>query len=358
MAIESLNNIINKKEVSLKVLILKTLEWWKFLLSKWVVILTFGLMGGVLGFAYAYLNKPIYTATTTFVLEEGNEGRLGSLSGLASMAGVDLGGSESNGMFHGDNILQLYKSRIMIEKTLLTEVVDDNRKQLLINRFIDFNKLRDKWKSKPSLANIKFDSSNIKDRLKDSVIGVIVIDINKNYLNVTKPDKKLNTIQADVKAKDEFFAKAFNEAIVKNVNDFYVETKTKKAKENVEILQRKTDSVRAVMNGFIYTAAATVDATPNLNPTRQIQRVVPMQRSQISIETNKAILSTLIQNLEMAKYTLTKEAPLIQVIDVPIYPLEKDRVGKAKGIIVGGILAGFFICFVLIARRLLKIVLA
>lgn len=343
-------------EISLKELIIKLKVWWNYLLSKWILILFFGVLGASLGFVYGYLKKPIYIATTTFVLEdEKSAGGMGGLAGLASIAGVDLG-SSGGGIFQGDNILELYKSRKMIEKTLFTVVNDGNKKQLLIDRFISFNKLRDKWKKK-ELQELNFsiiaDSINSgEQRLRDSVIRDIVDDINKNYLLVSKKDKKLNIITAEVKATDEFFAKNFNEQIVKNVNDFYVQTKTKKSAENVAILQHKTDSVRAVMNGAIYNAAAIADATPNLNPTRQVQRVAPIQRSQFTAETNKAILGSLVQNLEMTKVTLLKEAPLIQVVDEPVYPLQNEKFGKLKGLVIGGLVAGFLVALILLIKKM------
>lgn len=332
----------DNEDISLKELIVKMSKWWSYLLSKWVIILVCGLLGSALGLVYSYFKKPIYTANTTFVLEDekGGVGGLGNLAGLASMAGVDLGAS-GGGIFQGDNILELYKSRTMIEKTLLTEVDINGKKQLLIDCYIDFNKLREKWNLKAPLMNIQFKLSANQhfSRTQDSLIGTIVYNINKNYLSVVKPDKKLNIIKADVKSENEFFSKTFNDEIVKNVNDFYIQTKTKKSVENVKILQQKTDSVRAVMNGAIYSAVAVADATPNLNPTRQIQRVAPAQRAQFSAETNKAILGALVQNLEMAKISLRKEVPLIQVIDQPIYPLEKKSASK----IIFGI--AFFIVF-------------
>lgn len=361
------NNIENKEsdEISVKELILKIQEWWRYLLSKWIIILALGLIGGVLGFWYATTKKPIYTATTTFVLEdEKGGGGLGNLAGLASMAGLDFGGS-GGGIFQGDNILGLYKSRTMVEQTLLSPI-EIGANQLLIDRYIMFNKLNEKWTEKPELLKLKFrpvkllnGSLYIKpNRLRDSILAVIVSDLNKNYLSVTKPDKKLSTIQVDVKAIDEIFAKTFNDALVKNVNEFYINTKTKKTLANVQILQHKTDSVRATMNGAIYTAVAVADATPNLNPTRQVQRVAPAQRAQFSAETNKAILGEMVKNLEMTKMSLLRETPLIQVIDQPIYPLKEEKLGKLKGIIIGGILFGFLTVVFLTFRKILKSIMA
>ena len=65
-------------------------------------------------------------------------------------------------------------------------------------------------------------------------------------------------------------------------------------------------------------------------------------------------MTELVKQSEMAKVTLRKETPLIQVIDQPILPLKKEKFGKAKGIVLGGVLAGFLIVMVLIVRRVLK----
>ncbi|WP_131536243.1 GumC domain-containing protein [Pedobacter nototheniae] len=356
MTTESQQHIAtDNDEISLKELIFKIQEWWRYLLSKWIIILFFSLVGGTLGFFYASNKKAVYTATTTFVLEDekAGGGGLGNLAGLASMAGVDLG-SGGGGIFQGDNLLELYKSRKMIEKTLLTKIDFRGKKELLINRYIVINHLKDQWKSRPELLKINFNNEIFPNRLKDSLINQFVGDINKNYLIVAKPDKKLSIIKVDLKSKDEFFAKAFNDELVKNVNEFYVNTRTKKTLQNVQILKHKTDSVRAVMNGAIYTAVEVADATPNLNPTRQVKRVAPAQKAQFSAETNKTVLSALVQNLELSKMALLKEAPLIQVVDQPVLPLDVVKVGKLRYLVIGGIVMGCFIVLILTIKKFLS----
>ena len=44
----------------------------------------------------------------------------------------------------------------------------------------------------------------------------------------------------------------------------------------------------------------------------------------------------------MAKVSLRKETPLLQVIDAPILPLEKEKLGRLKSLVLGGFLAGFY----------------
>lgn len=359
---DTISESSNSDEISIKELLIKTKEWYRYILSKWLIILCFGILGGIIGFAYATVNKPVYTATTTFVLESGESGGgLGQYAGIASMVGLDVGGG-NGGIFQSENIVELYKSRKMIENALLSKIEYDGKQHLVIDRFIEFNELKKDWAKDPHLNSLTFEADS-KDsllnftRLQDSILSVISDDIRNNYLGVIK-DKKSSIIQVDVKSKDEFFSKIFNDQIVKNVNDFYVQTKTKKSVDNINILKDKTDSVRSVMNGAIYEAAKVSDATPNLNPTRQVQRIAPMQRSQFNAETNKAILNELVKNLELSKMSLLRETPLIQVIDHPIFPLNKQKVGKAKGILIGGIAAGFLIIFILIFRKFMREVLA
>jgi uncharacterized protein involved in exopolysaccharide biosynthesis len=304
---------------SLKDTALIVKDWWHYLKSKTALILTVAVLGAIAGFTYGYLKKPAYTATTSFVLEnsEGGAGGLGQYMGLASMVGLDLG--SGGGVFQGDNILELYKSRQMIQMALLTPLQADSSK-LLIDRYFEFNK---------PLADLTF-SAKPRDpqlnRLQDSVIREVVEKINKRYLKVTKPNQRLDVINVEVTAKDEVFAKEFNDQIVQHVNDFYVQTKTKKSANNVAILQDKTDSVRAVMNGDIFSAVTVADATPNLNLTRQVRRMAPVQKAQFSAEANKVVLAELLKNLELAKVSLAKETPLIQLIDQPLFPLAKEKI--------------------------------
>src|SRR3954467_9549239 len=115
------------EEVSLKELLQKLVEWWRYLLSKWLVIGVFGIIGAGLGLTYALVKKPKYSAELTFVLEENKSSSLGAYAGLASQFGLDLGGGGGSGIFAGDNILEFLKSRFMVEKALLSPVEVDGK---------------------------------------------------------------------------------------------------------------------------------------------------------------------------------------------------------------------------------------
>jgi uncharacterized protein involved in exopolysaccharide biosynthesis len=144
----------------------------------------------------------------------------------------------------------------------------------------------------------------------------------------------------EVNGTNELFSKIFCESIAKETSDFYIETKSKKAKINVDVLQKQVDSVKNALNGAIKGVASETDNVYNMNPALNIKGA-PSKRMQIDVTANTAILTNLLVQLELAKITLRKETPLIQLIDRPILPLEKEKFGKLKLIILGVFLSVF-----------------
>lgn len=353
-----MNNItVENEELSLKELVEKAREWVFYLLSKWKIILLVAIIGALIGLSYSILKKPVYKATLTFALEDekgGGSGITGAL-GLASSLGLDLGGSGGS-IFTGSNLTELFKSRSMVEKTLLSPVQLNGKKISLAEMFIDNNEWREDWDNKPHLSHIEFlagtDRKNFK-REHDSILGKIYEKLYKESLTVAQKDKKISIITMEVSSTNELFSKFFCEALARQVGEFYVDTKSKKARMNMAILERQTDSIRRELNGAITGVAVANDNTFNLNPALNVRRA-PSARRQVDVQANTAILTELVKQTELAKVTVRKETPLIQVIDRPILPLQKERFSKAKGLILGGFLMGFLTVLILIVRRLLK----
>lgn len=354
---------IAEDEISLKELILKIKDWYRFIVSKWIVLVAAAIIGGAIGVGYAFMQKPIYTASLSFALEDeksGGGGLSGAL-GLASSLGIDLGGS-AGGAFTGANLLELMKSRKIVEKALLNPISINGKTQSLAQHFINFNELNKNWSEKPTLKNIVFEVDVDRSKYtlqQDSILGNLYESITgaNGLLSVAQKDKKISIISIEVKSTDELFSKAFTESIAQEVSSYYIEIKSKKARQNMEILQRQTDSIRAVLNGSIVSVAAAVDNTFALNPAMQVQKT-PITKKQFDVQTNTAILTQLVTNLEMAKVSLRKETPLIQVIDKPILPLKKEKVGKLKSLILGGFLAGFLTALILVFKKLFAGILA
>jgi hypothetical protein len=343
-------------ELSLKELVEKGREWYVYLLSQWKIIVLAGVIGAAMGLAYSFIKKPIYTATLSFALEdEKSGGGLGSALGLASSFGIDLGGGGGS-IFTGSNLTELFKSRSMVEQTLLRATVLKGKTISLAEMYIQNRGWREEWNDSPKYKNIQFLPNADREsftRVHDSILGVIYTDLSKKGLTVGQKDKKVAIINIDVASTNELFSKYFTESLVEEVSDFYIETKSKKSRENMDILERQTDSIRRELNGAITGVAVANDNTFGLNPAMNVRRA-PSARRQVDVQANTAILTELVKQSELAKVTLRKETPLIQVIDKPILPLKKEQLGKLKGILLGGFLAGLLTVVSIVIRLIFK----
>jgi uncharacterized protein involved in exopolysaccharide biosynthesis len=341
--------INNTDEISLKELIQKGQAWLAFFKSKWKTIVLAGIIGGLLGLGYSFTKKTIYTAKLSFALEEKGSMSGSGLASVAAQFGLGIGGSEG-GVFSGGNMIELLKSRFLIEKTLLSTVTINGKSDLLLNRYIRFNKLDKKWVKKKNLANLKFTNA---DRTKftlqqDSVLGMISGGIIKNNLAVSQQDKKLSIINISLVSTDEVFAKVFSEKLIETVTDFYIETKTKKSRGNVVLLQNRADSVQRELNAALYGRAQFGDQ--NMGLIRQ-QAAVPKLKQEMRVQMLGTLYGELVKNLEFAKLTLMREEPLVQIIDQPILPLPITRLGKLKAMLIGGFLFGFLFLLYLLIRE-------
>jgi hypothetical protein len=346
-------------EISLKELILKIKEWFIFLKSKWKTIFLAGIIGGFIGLTIAWFEKPTYKATLTFAMEEdkGGGGALNGALGLASSFGIDLGSTGGGGAFAASNLAELMKSRLIVEKVLLSPILINGKTITLADYYLNINELRKTWVQKPYLKNIQFLPGDDRSKYtlqKDSILQQIHKNlIDKDHLSIMQKDKKVTILSIEVTSIDEQFSKLFCESIAKETSDFYIETKSKKARLNVNVLQKQVDSVRSELNGAITGVAAETDNVYNLNPAFNIKGAAS-KKKQIDVQANTAILTNLVVQLELAKITLRKETPLIQLIDSPILPLVKQKFGKLRSLILAGFLAGFFTVLYLILRQLVK----
>ena len=347
---------IDNDEISLKELIQKIQEWIAYLKTQWKLIIGIAALGGIIGFVYASFQKPSYLATTTFVLEEDKGGGgLGGAMGLASSFGFDLGGG-GGGLFTSSNIIELMKSRLVIEKTLLNPVLVAGKEISLADYYIQINELKEGWAKKPALLNMNFPVN--ADRTKfslqqDSILYGISAGLTKNNLVIAQKDKKVSIISLTVKTENELFSKLFCEQLLKETSDFYIETKSKKSRLNVDILQHQADSIRAELNGAITGVATASDNVYNLNPAYNVKKT-PGTRRQVDVQANTAILTQLVAQLELSKVSLRKETPLVQLIDRPILPLEKEKLGRLKSLVLGGFLGGFLTVLYLVFGQLYR----
>jgi len=296
---------------------------FKFLLNRWKKLTIICLFAFLLGVAYSFTKKPVYVAEITFVAEADNDNQLKGYASIASQFGFNLGGGEGGGAFEGDNLLELLKSKNIIIKTLLSPAPN---KSLYIDFYLKENKINIDWAKDTILSKVRFNRDpNLNGRIEDSLLQNVYKSIVESNLEISRNDKKLNFIDLKYSDVDEGYAKDFLTSLLQIASNYYIDYKSKKAKQNVEILQKQTDSVMNELHGSVSDINVMGDF--NVNPIKQ-QSKTKIQFKQIDQQIDAALYTELLKNLELSKITLRRETPLIQIIDAPMLPLKKVRTGK------------------------------
>jgi hypothetical protein len=340
----------NKQDISFRDVVLSVRQWIKYLFSKWMIITSVAFIAGLIALFMALNSKPKYTATLTFVLS--TETKVNSLSGLAGQFGLDFGGG-SNDVFTGDNILTLLKSKRMIRRALFKSPPGTN--DILANIVVKEWGWDKAWAKTDHLAkSFPFAADTaLLTPVQDSLISEIRDIIVKSNLSVSRLDKKLSVFVVKTTSSNALFACYLTRFLMDESARFYIDTKTRIAKQNLLMLQKEADSLRGMLGQSISSTASGIDATYNLNPALQVQRA-PIQKSQFNTSVLGTAYGEVVRNLELAKINLQREMPLYQIVDEPALPLKVERTSKLKALVIGGFVGGILIILLLVLYKMGK----
>lgn len=333
--------------------IINMVELFALVLRRWWLFLIVGVVAGVAGIYYASLQQPIYKSRLTFALDDGGSSGNSGIASLASQFGLNVGGSKE--IFAGDNILEIMKSRRIIENVLLSTDTFNNKPYSLAEFYLEKS---GSFKKKDPSKNIHFPAGIQQSQLnyqQDSVLKILYGQFSAENIMATKPDRKLNIFEVNVTSPNELFTKVFTDRLVASTNSFYTEIRTKKAKETLQILENRVASMKGNLSASISGRASVQDA--NLNPAFEAAQV-PALKQQANIQAYGGAFSEMFKNLEMARFQYLNEIPLMQVIDDADFPMEKIKMGKLKTGVIASFAAAFLLFFIFWMHRVIKFSLA
>jgi uncharacterized protein involved in exopolysaccharide biosynthesis len=332
-------------------LINEVLGFVKTLLASWKLALLLIIVCCLVATAYYFIQKPKYEGSASFILEEKGTSMGGSLSGLASQFGVDIGSlSGSAGLFAGDNILDIMKSRTIIEKVLLSKVDSTQaaNKNTLADLYLDFMQLKKKWASRADLANLSFANAvpgTATTRLQDSVLFQIYQQLTKKNITVERVNKKGSIIEVATTTTNEVFSKLFSERLVTETMKMYIDIKTSTAARNIQRLEKRSDSLMVVLNSKSFKSASLQVLDANI---AYKSAAVPVEVTQRDKTVTYALYSEVMKNLEASRMALAGQTPIINLLDNSKYPLEDQRKPLSLLLFAGvalGLAAFFVIAF-------------
>ncbi len=336
--------------ISLKSFANEIKEWIRYLYFKRKFILIAAFIGFSLGLLTAFFREPTYKGELTFVLSTENT-PASALSAIANQFGLSF--SNSQNAFMGENIIQLFQSKKMIQRALFQTIPTNG--ELIINQIGKSGGFFEKWGKKTYLrSSIPF---TLKDTnsvgTKDSLIRKIYNSVLTYNLSIIKIEKQLNFFKIIVTSNNEYVSNFLPVAIANVTAGFYTEIKSSIASRNLAMLNHDADSIKNILNKRVFSSLAANDPVFNLNSSRQSARATAASQ-QLQANVLQQVYQTVLQNLAAAKVTLQQVTPVYQVIDEPKLSLDDSKPNKLLAAFTGLILAAFFCMFFLLVIKSLK----
>lgn len=284
--------------------------------------------------------KPSYSASLNFALERGES--TSALNGLATQFGISMGGG-GEGLAGGDNLLALMRTRRIVQDVLFSHTYVNGDSILMLEQYLKLNGLLQSWESTELYPISKLECCNYK---QDSALVEVVKAVSGDALSITKEIPKSSFVTVRYTGNDPIFAVAFIDLLTKKSTSFYVQTKMANSIDNINLLQRRLDSVRAELQFAMVGYYASQDQSAFL--VKSTANVPNLQR-QMKVNMLQAYYAELVKNLELSKTIMAREEPLFTIIDPPHYSVRRGE-SNLKFVIISGAL-GVFLSMLFIGVR-------
>lgn len=338
-------------EIRLKDVILKLLSFKQLLLKHKLLIIVFVFFFGLLGVSYSLLKPTTYEAVLTFVIDENQEtsNPLNSVVGVASQFGFNIGGA-SGGPFSQSNIEEIILSKRVVNEAIVQEGLIDDTLDLLIHHYLNFTNHYSRW-SEQNIEAVDFSVERSNYTFDhDSILSFVYEDLVNNYISInTQDDHSVVTISC-ISQKEEF-SKLLIESLASNLENYYTKFQTAKSESTLNLLSFRADSVLNELKFAEYKYASYKDANFGVQRAQGLLEEIRLKRN---VEILNVMYTEIVKNLEISKFTLINNKPLINVIDYPTLPLKIKKLSPVIGFIVFSVLGGFLICFYLILQQIIR----
>jgi hypothetical protein len=318
--------------------LVRMLKTWKEVFVKNIFKIFFaGIIGGALGFGYAYISVPVYNAQLKFVMRSDPTNLGAGLSSLSSLLGS---GTSPGGTGSGlERVIELIGSDRIIGNAILEEATVNGKNDLLINHYIKLQSYRKKWEEDSILNKVDFPIGIIFSDLSFSqrkAIKIIIASLigkdNTSKLIGKSFDKKSGVVTLAVTYKNEDFSIELTKAIYQEVIEFYSDQSLAATSNNVQVLTRKADSIRRELDATRRAFARNTDQALGL-----LLQEDKVESKSLSFKENMLSLmyAEVQKNLETLKYIEASSMPSFSIIDQPYSPIRPIYKNKILFIFVG-----------------------
>lgn len=326
-------------QFSLEDIVLKVIKLKRLIVANWKIVAITTFIGMACGLSWELITRkpPVYTSKILFNMETGGSSPSGGLSDLASAFGVNTGAAPSSNLFVGENFNELLRTKNLYNRALLTKVKVKGKDEIFANYFLRKSGVRKiELEDDDEIQNFQFKHSNYKEctameRKQLRKIQNVLMPLT----NITNESKKASFVTLTVITRNDTLSYIWSYLYLKTITDFYIETKTKKSKDLLVLVENRVDSLRREL--YYNQGAAAKFADQNQQVIVQ-QGLIQQQRFATNSSQLQSLYYEAVRSLDNMKFSMVKESPLYSIIDDAELPFPKETDRITKGTIIGTVL--------------------
>ena len=331
----------NYDEIDLIELIKKIYIKKKFILKISISSLLFGIF-------YALLQPSQFTSSTTFIpqLSSGVKTAESSLSGLASLAGINIGSMESSSDFPPTLYPQVVNG-VPFRLDLLSNEIKINNKVILVKDYF-----LEKKSSFNIFGTIKKYTIGLPSLILGSFKNQDVKLVNESeFYNVTEEDKNLfekisNNLSLSINEKEGFITISYTDSnknvaaqitqIAQNLlQEKIIEFKNKSSKEMLDFAMRQYDEKKSSYEKLQDERAVFVDKNINISSSLFQNK---LSRIESEVNISESIVQQLASQVEQAKLQVNKDTPVFTTIKPVTIPFQRSSPNRTQIVMVFAVL--------------------
>ena len=316
-------------------------------------ILKTSILAALFGIVYALFQPNEFTSSTTFIpqLSSGVKTGGSSLGGLASLAGINLGGMESSSEFPPTLYPQVVES-VGFKLDLLASTIKLNDEEIFVKDYFS-----NQGSSLNFLGTIKKYTIGLPSLLLGSFNSQDFALSKSEIYSVSQEDKELFDIISDalslsINDKEGFITISFTEnnknvaaqltQISQNLlQEKIIEFKNKSSKEMLDFALKQYSEKKESYETLQDERAIFVDKNINISSSL-FQNKLSRLESEVNI--SESIVQQLASQVEQAKLQVNKDTPVFTTIKPVTISFEKSA-PKRSLIVIAFLFLGFVLSF-------------
>ena len=329
---------VEEEEIDIMEYVRKVLKEWKLVL-KWCGVAV------IVGLVVAFSQIRTYSTTSKLAPETSSKSSGSSLSSLASLAGVNLGSMSTSDAVYPDLYPDIVSSTPFVVDLFSVPVEFTYKKEKISTDLYTYLKEYNKtsWLGAVAQAPMKalgwfMGLFHEKEPKIEGYDNVNVSELTREQEKIAKAirksvsvevDKKTSFITLSTTAQDAHVATQLCEAVSNKLVDYVTNYRTDKARNDLSyyetICQEAQDEYYAAQQRY----AKYVDSNQGV-----VLQSVKTESERLQNDMNLAydLYNTCAQQLQVAKFNLQKEKPVVAVLEPPVVPLKGNN-SKSKTLI-------------------------